>query len=295
MIGGPCLVALASFGRARRSFGFALPSPPFRRAADLLEGPGARGGGRLELGLGAAHSGDLAGVGERGAAAAAAAAGGEVGCSCGFGWRRPGWGLAADLHDRRGRSVGAAACRRRPEAPAERASGLRPAALARGRPCCPCRRRRSAPGVSLPVSGLPFPLPLPLPLFPVGAGSGSGVGAGVVLVGGSTGSSGPADPTCLRRRPCPRRCRCHSRSVAVAVRPGVTTCCADWLSPPCQRLVLLGLGACDRPRRCPRGARQRSCRRRQGPPGRGLRTPAPRTEAGGRGPRVLLRQGQASA
>src|SRR5215208_4917826 len=44
MIGGPCLVALTSFGRARRSHGFALPSLPLRARPTLSKAPAAAAG-----------------------------------------------------------------------------------------------------------------------------------------------------------------------------------------------------------------------------------------------------------
>ena len=44
MIGGPCFVPSASFGRARRSFGFALPSPPSSARPTRSKAPAAAAG-----------------------------------------------------------------------------------------------------------------------------------------------------------------------------------------------------------------------------------------------------------
>ena len=68
MIGGPCFVAGASFGRGAPVARVRAAVAAVVRLADLSEGTGAGSGGRLELSLGAAHSGHLSRARERGAA-----------------------------------------------------------------------------------------------------------------------------------------------------------------------------------------------------------------------------------
>ena len=283
MIGGPVFVRFASFGRARRSFGFALPSPPpsarptRSKAGRTAAGagwnwawvpptPATVAGARQRLRPPSARWKRIAVV-RAGPAPSLPARWPAGGSAC------PGRGLRRDRRPRARRRGRVERC---------------PAAPARGRPDCPCRRR-SALGSSLAV-GLPPRSPLPSP--PDGAGSGSGAGVGSSGWAAPPARRDPAGPTCRRRRPLPLPCSfplpfplplpcrpCRSRRLRLrfALTP-FRRCPRSFLASA----LAIGPGA------LPASSTRAIVQKTAMPPGRGLRTPASHNAGGGRGPRVLL-------
>ena len=150
-------------------------------------------------------------------------------------------GLAAERHRRR-RSGRVGRSRVRDDRRLRRRAGvwvLPAAERARGRPCCPCRRRPSGSGVSLPVSGLP---PFRCRCRCSRSAPDRARASVRVVVRGRRlrAPRAPAGPTCLRHRPCPRRCRCRSRC-RCRCRP--STCGRGSRRPVLARLTLLPLPA----------------------------------------------------
>ena len=184
-------------------------------AADLLERPGASGGSRLELGLGPAHSGDLAGVGGEGLAAAAALLEAKsVARGVRVGGARGGGLLAGQLtDDRRSGCVGR---RRRAVVDRRHRRGRRLWEALRlrapGRPCCPCPLRPSAPESRCPCRACRSRSRCRCRCCPSEPDRAPGSVRAWCWWAALRAPRAPADPTCLRHRPCPRRCRCHSRS-----------------------------------------------------------------------------------
>ena len=258
-------------------------------AANPVEGASARGGCRLNGPRCRPRRPPVRGWGWR-SGCCRCRAGGEVGCS--YGWLGSRAGLVGELLWRRGsgglrrrrRAVARGSLSRRGRLRKARGRGLRV-----GRVALPTGARLLR-GLGA-RAGLPVAVPVPVSVAVV-AGSAPDRARASARAWCSWAAPpeppDPAGPTCLRH-PCPRRCRCHFRC----------RCCPearDCRHPArrCFRRPSLPRRSRSAPR-CPPGARKRSCRKRQAPPTRGLRMPALRTEAGGRGPRVLLRQGQASA
>ena len=252
MIGGPCLVSSASFARARRSFGFALPSPPFRAPGRPARRP--RRPRREPAGTGPrCRPLRPTGVGDAGLAAAAAALEAKAVVRAGR-VRHPGCGArspsgcdAGGVESRRAAWLGL------PESPTGGGvAGVPRSARARGRPCCPCRRRQSARGSRCPCRACRSRCRCRCSRSERDRARASV--AGVVLVRRLCGLLG------LRRVPLASAAVAPAVAVAVAVpvvvvcrsrcpeAAGLATSWAALLLPPVQpSLVLLGLGACDRP------------------------------------------------
>jgi hypothetical protein len=213
MIGGPCLVALASSGRARRSRGFALPSPPFSARPTRSKAPAP-----------------AAGAGSNSASVPPTPAT----------W--PGLGSAA-LRARSRLRRSRLRVRLPSEGPASLPIGVTSTGVDAGGSCVTgllevagvdglaCRADAGsavwflppAPvccGLAVPES---LPLPLPLPLFPLGAGSGSDAGTGALTVGGSTGSCGSGGSDLPP--PPPPLARPFAFPLPFGTTPGSTTCC----------------------------------------------------------------------